>query len=67
MSAAGKVDARLAEGSVKFHDDGYTVFRGQFDCGSVNTPKRQPVERVAVPILDGDRGADSREAAPKQH
>jgi hypothetical protein len=61
-----KVYARLADGSVKFHKDGYTDLRGRFDYASVNTPERQPVERFAVLVLSDDRGAAVREAPPPQ-
>jgi hypothetical protein len=61
-----KVYARLADGSVKFHKDGYTDLRGRFDYASVSTPERQPVERFAVLVLSDDRGAVIREAAPPQ-
>jgi hypothetical protein len=57
---------RLSDGSVKFHDDGYTAVRGRFDDGSVSTPERQAVERVAVLVLGDDRGAATREAPPPQ-
>ena len=58
--------ARLADGSVKFHQDGSTDVRGRFDDASVNTPERQAVERFAVLVLSDDRGAVIREAAPPQ-
>ena len=61
-----KVYARLADGSVRFHKDGYTDLRGRFDYASVNTPERRPVERFAVLVLSDDRGAVIREAAPPQ-
>jgi hypothetical protein len=61
-----KVYARLADGSVKFHKDGYTDVRGRFDYASVNTPERQPIRRFAVLVLSDDRGAVIREAAPPQ-
>ena len=61
-----KVYARLADGSVKFHQDGSTDVRGRFDDASVNTPERQAVERFAVLVLSDDRGAVIREAAPPQ-
>ena len=60
-----KVYARLADGSVKFHKDGYTDLRGRFDA-SVNTPGRQAIERFAVLVLSNDRGAVIREAQPPQ-
>jgi hypothetical protein len=61
-----KVYARLADGSVKFHKDGYTDLRGRFDYVSVNTPERQAAERYAILVLSDDRGAAIREVAPPQ-
>ncbi len=61
-----KVYAKLADGSVKFHKDGYTDLRGRFDYVSVNTPERQAIERFSVLVLSEDRGALIREVAPPQ-
>ena len=61
-----KVYAKLADGSVKFHKDGYTDLRGRFDYVSVNTPERQAIQRFSVLVLSDDRGAVIREAAPPQ-
>ena len=61
-----KVYAKLADGSVKFHKDGYTDVRGRFDYASVNTPERQPIQKFAVLILSEDRGAVIRELGPPQ-
>jgi hypothetical protein len=61
-----KVYAKLADGSVKFHKDGYTDLRGRFDYASVNTPERQAIQRFSVLILSDERGAVIREAAPPQ-
>ncbi|MBA4064353.1 MAG: hypothetical protein C0501_11700 [Isosphaera sp.] len=61
-----KVYAKLADGSVKFHKDGYTDLRGRFDYASVNTPERQAVEKFAILVLSDDRGALIREVAPPQ-
>jgi hypothetical protein len=61
-----KVYARMADGSVKFHKDGYTDLRGRFDYATVSTPERQGVDRFAVLVLSDDRGAVIREAAPPQ-
>jgi hypothetical protein len=56
-----KVYAKLADGSVRFHRDGYTDLRGRFDYVSVNTPKRQPIARFAILVLSEDRGAIVRD------
>ena len=61
-----KVYAKLADGSVKFHKDGYTDLRGRFDYASVSTPEKAGIERFAVLVLSDDRGAVIREAAPPQ-
>jgi hypothetical protein len=61
-----KVYARLADGSVKFHKDGYTDLRGRFDYASVNTPERQAIERFAMLVLSEGHGAVIRETAPPQ-
>jgi hypothetical protein len=61
-----KVYAKLADGSVKFHKDGYTDLRGRFDYASVNTPERQAIERFAILVLSEDRGAAIRDVAAPQ-
>jgi hypothetical protein len=61
-----KIYARLADGTVKFHKDGYTDHRGRFDYASVSTPERQPISRFAVLVLSEERGALIREAAAPQ-
>jgi hypothetical protein len=61
-----KVYAKLADGSVKFHKDGYTDLRGRFDYVSANTPERQAIEKFSVLVLSEDRGALIREVAPPQ-
>ena len=61
-----KVYVKLADGSVKFHKDGYTDLRGRFDYASVNTPERKAIERFAILVLSEDRGAMIRDVAPPQ-
>jgi hypothetical protein len=61
-----KVYARLADGTVKFHKDGYTDLRGRFDYATVSTPEPQPITRFAILVLSEERGALIREAAPPQ-
>src|SRR5262245_18854028 len=57
-----KVHAKPADGSVRLY--GYTDIRRRFDHASVNTPELHAVERFAVLVPGGDRGAAIREAAP---
>jgi len=59
-----KVYARLADGTVKFHKDGYTDLRGRFDYATVSTPEPQPISRFAVLVLSDAQGAQIRETAP---
>ena len=61
-----KVYARLADGTVKFHKDGYTDIRGRFDYATVSTPENQPISRFAILVLSEERGALIRETAPPQ-
>ncbi len=61
-----KVYAKLADGRVKFHKDGYTDLRGRFDYVSVNTPERQAIQRFSILVLSENHGATIREAAPPQ-
>jgi hypothetical protein len=61
-----KVYAKLADGAVKVHKDGYTDLRGRFDYAAVKTPERRPIEWFAVPVFSEDRGAVIRETVPPQ-
>src|SRR5204863_2848943 len=61
-----KVYARLADGTVKFHKDGYTDHRGRFDYATVSTPDRAPAQRFSILILSDDRGAQIKEVSPPQ-
>jgi hypothetical protein len=61
-----KVYARLADGTVKFHKDGYTDLRGRFDYATVSTVEQQPINKFAVLVLSDERGAQIKEAAPPQ-
>ena len=61
-----KVYVKLADGSLKFHKDGYTDLRGAFDYVSVNTPERQAIQRFSVLLMSDEKGALIREAAPPQ-
>jgi hypothetical protein len=61
-----KVYARLADGTVKFHKDGYTDLRGRFDYATVSTVEQQPISKFAVLVLSDERGAQIKEAVPPQ-
>ena len=59
-----KVYARLADGEVRFHKDGYTDLRGRFDYASVSGLGDERIERYALLVLHDQRGALVRELAP---
>ena len=59
-----KVYARLANGQIRFHKDGYTDIRGRFDYVSLSGMDDAEIERFAVLILTQDNGATVREFAP---
>ncbi|MEM6673491.1 MAG: hypothetical protein AAF726_11660 [Planctomycetota bacterium] len=59
-----KVYARLGDGSVRFHKDGYTDLRGRFDYVSVSGFDGQPIERFAVLVMHDEAGATVTELAP---
>jgi hypothetical protein len=61
-----KCYVRNADGTVKFHRDGYTDVRGRFDYATVSTPETSPPVRYAVLVLSDDRGAAIKDAAPPQ-
>jgi hypothetical protein len=59
-----KCFARLPDGSVRFHKDGYTDLRGRFDYASVSDDPERGAERYAVLVQSDTLGADIREVAP---
>ena len=59
-----KVFAKLANGDVRFHKDGYTDLRGRFDYVSVSDDPNRGAQRYAVLVLDETRGAVIREINP---
>jgi hypothetical protein len=59
-----KVYARLADGRVRFHKDGYTDLRGRFDYVSLSGMDGAQIERFAVLVLSEQHGALVRELAP---
>lgn len=59
-----KVYVRLADGTVKFHKDGYTDLRGKFDYASVSTPEKSPINRFSILVLSDEFGALIKETNP---
>jgi hypothetical protein len=59
-----KVYARLADGRVRFHKDGYTDLRGRFDYVSLSGMDDSEVERFAVLVMSERHGALVRELTP---
>jgi hypothetical protein len=59
-----KVYARLADGRVRFHKDGYTDLRGRFDYVSLSGMDDAEIERFAVLVLSEQHGALVRELTP---
>lgn len=59
-----KVYARLADGRIRFHKDGYTDLRGRFDYVSVSGIDAAPSARFAVLVLSEESGALVRELDP---
>jgi hypothetical protein len=64
VGAYVKVYAKHADGTSLFYKDGYTDLRGQFDYATLSTSELDSVQRFAILILDQERGAIVREAAP---
>ncbi len=61
-----KVFARLPDGSVRFHKDGYTDLRGRFDYASVSEKGTENAERFALLVLSDKDGAVVRDVVGMQ-
>ena len=59
-----KVFARLGDGSVRFHKDGYTDLRGRYDYASLSGEGSGGVVRYAILVLSEQDGAVIREVDP---
>lgn len=59
-----KVYAKLANGQVRFHKDGYTDLRGRFDYVSLSGVEGPEVERYAVLVMNEGAGAKIEELSP---
>ncbi|MEM9942270.1 MAG: hypothetical protein AAF939_11950, partial [Planctomycetota bacterium] len=58
-----KVYARLNDGTVRFHKDGYTDLRGKFDYVSQSNEPLDGVDRFAILIMSENQGAVIRQAS----
>ena len=59
-----KVYAKLANGQVRFHKDGYTDLRGRFDYASMSGEGANDATRYAVLVSSENAGAHIAEVAP---
>ena len=59
-----KVFAKLTDGGVRFHKDGYTDLRGRFDYASLSDDPNAGAALYAVLVLSDQRGAVIREVKP---
>ena len=59
-----KVYARLGDGSVRFHKDGYTDLRGRFDYASMSGEGANDAQRYDVLVSSESAGAVIQEVAP---
>lgn len=59
-----KVYARMTDGSVRFHKDGYTDLRGRFDYVSQSNRTLDGIQKFSILVLSEDQGAVIRQANP---
>ena len=59
-----KAYAKLKDGSVKFHKDGYTDLRGRFDYASLSSTSLDDVAKFSILVLGDANGAVVKEVLP---
>ena len=59
-----KVYARMKDGTVRFHKDGYTDLRGRFDYVSQSNRSIDGISKLSVLILSDENGAVIRQSNP---
>lgn len=59
-----KVYARMNDGTVSFHKDGYTDLRGRFDYFSQSNNPSDGIQKLSVLILSEQHGAAIRQVKP---
>jgi hypothetical protein len=64
VGAYVKVYAKRQDGSVAFYKDGYTDLRGRFDYVSLSAHELDRVDKLAILVLDPERGASLHAVAP---
>ena len=59
-----KVYARMTNGTVRFHKDGYTDLRGRFDYVSQSNRSNDGIAKFSILIMSDENGAMIRQANP---
>ena len=59
-----KVYARMFDGSIRFHKDGYTDLRGRFDYVSQSNRTIDGIEKFSILVLSESNGAVIKQADP---
>jgi hypothetical protein len=59
-----KVYARMSDGSVRFHKDGYTDLRGRFDYVSQSNRTIDGIQKFSILVLSDQNGAVIRQSDP---
>ena len=59
-----KVYARMPDGSVRFHKDGYTDLRGRFDYVSQSNRSIDGIQKYSILVLSEENGAVIRQSNP---
>ncbi len=59
-----KVYAKMNDGSVRFHKDGYTDLRGRFDYVSQSNNPLDGIQKLSVLVLSDSQGAMIRQSNP---
>jgi hypothetical protein len=59
-----KVYSKDSRGNVQFYKDGYTDLRGRFDFATLSSGDLSEVDKLAILVLDPERGATLHEVNP---
>lgn len=62
-----KVYARMNDGTVRFHKDGYTDLRGRFDYATQSNRSPNGIDKLSILVFSSENGAITRQASmPKE-